>query len=66
MEMVHQRKQGPGSKGQGPSRGFTWADLGADNARVSILFVMQLQVVRQTDSLCAIKCTSASALAPHT
>lgn len=42
MEMVQQRKQGPGGKGQGPStsRGFTWADLGAmheDNARVSTL-----------------------------
>ena len=49
MEMVQQRKEGPGGKGpgdkgQGPStsRGFTWADLGAvheDNARVSTLLI---------------------------
>ena len=46
MEMVQQRKQGPGGKPQGPStsRGLTWADLGAmhhaDNARVSSLSII--------------------------
>ena len=64
MEMVQQRKQGPGghshSPGPSSSRGFTWADLGAmyhvDNARVSGLLILcnGQQVAASAQTVCGI------------